>query len=239
MSGGLVFVIFGAFFALVIVLIVVGIIQAKKRREAFGLLAGQRGWTYVERDDQWVDVFDGAPFGQGHNRKATNVLSGQYDGRPFIAFDYVYYTTETSTDSEGHTTTREESHNFGIVGLDMVAELGNHPFPSLCVSPEGVFGRMIGRLTNRDIELESEDFNRAFTVTSQERKFASDVLHPRMMEYLLQRPKTQFRFDRRWILNVETGSPKVEEVESRLQYLDGIVDQVPAFVWQQYGQVKP
>ena len=233
MSGGLVFVIFGAFFALVIVLIVVGIVQAKKRREAFGLLAGQRGWTYVQRDDQWVDVFEGSPFGQGHNRKATNVLSGQYDGRPFIAFDYVYYTTETSTDSEGHTTTREESHNFGIVGLDMVGQLGNHPFPSLCVTPEGVFGRMIGRLTNRDIELESEDFNRAFTVTSQERKFASDVLHPRMMEYLLSHRDEAFRLDRSWILNVDSGDRKLEEIEARLALVDGIVDQIPEFVWKE------
>ncbi len=239
MSGGIIVVFIGAFIALVIVLIVVGVIQAKKRREAFGMLAGQRGWTYVERDDQWTEVFDGSPFGLGHNRRAGNVLSGQYDGRPFIAFDYVYHTTETSTDSEGHTTTREVSHNFGVVGLDMVGQLGNRPFPSLTVTPEGVFGRMIGRLTNKDIELESEDFNRAFTVTSEERKFASDVLHPRMMEYLLQRPKAQFRVDRRWILNVETGSPKVEEIEPRLQYLDGIVDQVPAFVWQEYGEVKP
>ena len=233
MSGGLVFVIFGAFFALVIVLIVVGIIQAKKRREAFGLLAGQRGWTYVERDDQWVDVFDGAPFGQGHNRKATNVLSGQYDGRPFIAFDYVYYTTETSTDSEGHTTTHEESHNFGIVGLDLVAELGDHPFPSLCVSPEGVFGRIIGRLTNRDIELESEDFNRAFTVTCPNRKFASDVLHPRMMEFLLAHPDSAFRFDRSWVLSVEAGQADLQQVVPRLSVIDAVLDNVPEFVWRE------
>src|SRR6476661_2837313 len=101
MSGGIIFVFFGAFFALVVVLIVVGVIQAKKRREAFGLLASQRGWTYVERDDQWTEVFDRSPFGQGHNRKAGNILSGQYDGRPFIAFDYVYYKAAATTDSEG------------------------------------------------------------------------------------------------------------------------------------------
>ena len=58
-----------------------------------------------------------------------------------------------------------------------------------------MIGRLIGRLTNRDIELESEDFNRAFTVSCPDRKFASDVLHPRMMEFLLQHRALAFRFD--------------------------------------------
>jgi hypothetical protein len=203
-------------------------LSAKKRREALAALAAQRGWQYVERDDRWCQAFDGAPFGLGHNRKATNVLSGEYDSRRFVAFDYVYYTTETSTDSQGHTTTREESHDFAVFGLDMGAD-----FPALEVSPEGMVGRFIGRLTNRDIELESEDFNRAFTVTCPDRKFASDVLHPRMMEYLLQHRDQAFRFDHAWVLNVDNGNAKIEEIEPRLAMVDGIVDQIPEFVWKE------
>ena len=240
MSGGLVFLLFGAFFALVIVLMVVGVIQAKKRREAFGLLASQRGWTYAERDDRWTDVFDGSPFGLGHNRKAGNVLSGQYDGRPFIAFDYVYYTTETSTDSEGRTSRREVSHNFGIVGLDMVNELGNRPFPTLCVTPEGLFGRMIGRLTDRDIELESEDFNRAFTVHCEDRKFASDILHPRLMETLLAHYRDlDWRFDHSWIVTIGTGSNDLVDTQRAMDALATIIATVPDFVWQDRGAANP
>jgi hypothetical protein len=216
-----------------VVLLFIGIavasyLAAKKRREALAALAAQRGWQYAERDDRWCQAFDGAPFGLGHNRKATNVLTGQYDGRPFVCFDYVYYTTETSTDSQGHTTTHEQSHSFGVTGLDMGAA-----FPPLEVTPEGMIGRFIGRLTNRDIELESEDFNRAFTVTCPDRKFASDVLHPRMMEYLLTHRDQAFRFDHAWILNVDSGSAKIEEIEPRLAMVDGIVDQIPEFVWKE------
>ena len=217
-----------AVIALFIAIAVFGWLAAKKRREAIAALAAQRGWTYVQRDDRWCQSFDGSPFGQGHNRKATNVLSGQYDGRPFVSFDYVYYTTETSTDSKGNTTTHEEAHNFGISGLDMGAA-----FPALEVTPEGMLGRFIGRLTNRDIELESEDFNRAFTVHCPDRKFASDVLHPRMMEYLLAHQDQAFRFDGTWILNVDNGNAKIEEIEPRLALIDGIVDQIPEFVWKE------
>lgn len=211
-----------------IVIAVMSAIAAKKRREGIAALAAQRGWTYAERDDRWCDAFQDSPFGRGHNRKSTNVLTGEFDGRPFVSFDYVYYTTETSTDSEGRTTTREVSHPYGVAGLDTGAD-----FPALEVSPEGMFGRLVGRLTNSDIELESEDFNRAFTVNCPDRKFASDVLHPQMMELLLQSQDAAFRFDRRWILDCENGQVALEQIEPRLQRLDTILDQVPAFVWKE------
>ncbi|MEJ7794644.1 MAG: hypothetical protein WKF50_03765 [Nocardioides sp.] len=213
---------------LFIVIAVMSAIAAKKRREGIAALAAQRGWTYVQRDDRWCDAFQDSPFGIGHNRKATNVLTGEFDGRPFVSLDYVYYTTETSTDSEGRTTTREVSHPYGVAGLDMGAA-----FPALEVTPEGMFGRFVGRLTNIDIELESEDFNRAFTINCPDRKFASDVLHPRMMELLLQSQDAAFRFDRRWILDCEDGQVALEEIEPRLQRIDSIVDQIPEFVWKE------
>ena len=219
---------FGGFLALVVLIGVLSLLAAKKRREGFAALAAAHGWTYTERDDRWCDTFDGSPFGLGHNRKATNVLTGQYDGRGFVAFDYVYYTTETSTDSDGHSHSREVSHRFGVVALDV----GVH-FPPLQVTPEGMFGRMIGRITGRDIELESEDFNRAFTVKCPDRKFASDLLHPRMMEYLLQHPDSSFRFDGSWTLSVENGQARIEEVEPRLAVIDGVLDKVPEFVWRE------
>lgn len=228
MSPGLIIGIIVLVVALVIVAVVMSAIAAKKRREAMAALAAQRGWTYVERDDRWCDTFEGSPFGLGHNRKARNVLTGQFDVRPFVTFDYVYDTTETSTDSEGRTTTREVSHPYGVSGIDMGAS-----FPPLKVTPEGMFGRFVGRITNRDIELESEDFNRAFTVTCSDRKFASDVLHPQMMELLLQWQKSAFRFDGRWILDTEPGRVDLEEIEPRLLRIDAIVDRIPDFVWQE------
>ena len=228
MDSGLIVVIFVVFVVVIIAFAVMSAIAAKKRREGIAALAAQRGWTYAERDDRWCDAFEDAPFGLGHNRKATNVLTGEHDGRPFVSFDYVYYTTETSTDSKGHTTHREVSHPYGVAGLDMGAA-----FPALEVTPEGMFGRLVGRLTNTDIELESEDFNRAFTVNCPDRKFASDILHPRMMELLLHYPDSAFRFDRRWILDAETGHVGLEEIEPRLQRIDSIVDQIPEFVWKE------
>ena len=88
---------------------------------------------------------------------------------------------------------------------------------------------------NTDIELESEDFNRAFTVNADDRRFAFDVLHPRMMELLLRHRDTAWRIDRGWLLTVEDGTYELPVVEQRLVYADAILDLLPDFLREQYG----
>ena len=228
MAVPLLFVLFfAAVVALMVVIVVVSLVSAKKRREELSMLATRRGWQFAESDDAWVDRFDGAPFGLGHDRRALNVLTGAYDGHPFAAFDYRYSTTETSTDAQGHTQTHTETHPYSVLAVDAGA-----PLPDLSVTPEGFLGRMVGRLTNTDIELESEEFNRAFTVRADDRKFATDVLHPRMMEHLLQIPDRGWALRGGWLLAVRPGRHTVAELDSRLGDLDGILDLIPDFVWK-------
>ena len=213
---------------LMVLIGVLGYLAAKKRREQFAAFAASKGWTYVQRDDRWAARFHGHPFGTGDDRRADNIVTGEYDGRTFEAFDYSYTTTSTSTDANGHTTTHRETHSFSVLALETRVAL-----PRLEVTPEHWFGRVVGRLTNRDIELESEDFNRAFTVTCPDRKFASDVLHPQMMEYLLEHRDLGWRFQNGALLTVCAGSHSTAEVEARLATVDGILDRVPEFVWRE------
>src|SRR4051812_29677913 len=93
-------------------------LAAKKRREAFAAMAAQRGWTYAQRDDRYVNQFSGvAPFGVGHDRRATNVVTGAHDGRNFMAFDYRYTTTEHYTDAQGKSQTRTKTHPYSVIAL--------------------------------------------------------------------------------------------------------------------------
>lgn len=226
-GGGAVVAIIVVGLALMAGLFYVSWLGAKRRREAFQALATQRGWSYVPRDDSWTDAFRGAPFGNGHDRRATNVLRGEYDGRPFVAFDYVFHTTETSTDAEGRTTTREQAHPFTVVAVDTGVAL-----PALEVTPETFFARTLGKLLVRDIQFESEDFNRAFTVQCPDLKFAFDVLHPRMMEFLLAHRDAAFRFDGHSVIAVRNGRASVAEIDGSLGLVDAVLDRVPDFVWR-------
>ena len=223
------------------ILLVVGVVvvalvaylswEAEKARTAeLQAYAARRGWTYTPRDDSWHETFTGSPFTSGHGRRSTKVLHGPHDGREAAVFDFVFHTTETSTNAQGHTTHREVPHRFNVVALSLGAAT-----PGLSVSPEGVFGRLVGRIFNTDIELESDDFNRAFTVNADDRRFAFDVLHPRMMELLLRHRDTAWRIDRGWLLTVEDGTYELPVVEQRLAYADAILDLLPDFLREQYG----
>ena len=158
-SFGLVVLIFGVGLLVVVLLAIRAARIAKARRMALAAWASREGWGYSAEDSRWVDYFEDSPFGLGHNRSAKNVITGTHRDREFVAFDYCYYTTETSSNGNGGTTSREVAHPYAVVALQTGVV-----FPPLSVSPEGFFSRMAGRLTGTDIELESEDFNRAFTV---------------------------------------------------------------------------
>jgi cbb3-type cytochrome oxidase subunit 3 len=214
--------------AVLFVFLIVGIAvfayqQAKKRREEMAAYALSRGWRYEAEQPLLVDRFQGAPFGLGHGRSAGNAVYGQHDGREFVSFDYQYKTTEGSG-KERHTVT----HTFSVLALSMGVSL-----PTLTVDPENFLERFVGRLTNSDIDLELEDFNRAFTVTCADRKFASDVLHPRMMEFLLQHRDVGWRFERDSMLMVAAGRRSVQQIDATLALMDQISDQIPEFVWKQ------
>lgn len=213
--------------ALIIWLVVRSARLKRERMAAVGGLAHARGWTYAPRDDAWATRFSAPPFGLGHNRQAHNVVTGQWDGRGFVAMDYVYYTTETTSTGKGGSSTREVAHPYGVVAVNTGAN-----FPQLSVTPEGAIGRFFGRLTNSDIELESEDFNRAFTVTCPNRRFASDLLHPQMMELLLREPNFAFVFDGASIITARPGNLPLAEIDARLHLLDAVIDRIPPYVWQ-------
>lgn len=230
MSSSLLPVLFVVGLGLVVLVGVLAYLADKRRRERLQGLAAARGWQYTRRDDAWAGYFQGSPFGHGHNRQAHNILRGTHDGREFVGFDFLYHTTETSTDAQGHTTSREVSHWYSVLALRTADGL-----PRLEVSPEGFFGRALGKLTNRDIELESEEFNRAFTVVSSDRRFAYDILHPRLMEQLLLTRDVGWKIDQGWILAVEPGRHDLAAIDRRLSVIDGVLDAVPDFVRQQYG----
>lgn len=207
---------------LVVVVGVLGYLGAQRRRDEMAAYAASRGWRYETQQPALVDRFPGAPFGRGHSRQAFNVIYGRHDGRDFCSFDYRY--SETSGSGEDRRTT---TYRFSVLAMSLGV-----PVPDLEVSPENLFGRVIGRLTDSDIELESEDFNRAFTVRSPDRKFASDLLHPPMMEFLLAHPDVAWRLTGDSMLVIARGERSLDQIDWTLDLMDAITDRIPEFVWR-------
>ena len=65
--------------------------QRQARMTDLATYAAFREWRFTPDGTGLESRFPGDPFGRGHGRaRATNVIEGRYEGRPFLAFDYTY-----------------------------------------------------------------------------------------------------------------------------------------------------
>ncbi|MGW5363148.1 hypothetical protein [Actinopolymorpha pittospori] len=206
--------------------------RARQRRmAAFQALAAAQGWQWIEEDDRYVRNWNSHPFGQGRKRRATNILVGKYRGREIAAYDYEYQ-TESDNGKDRTTTT----HRYAIWVVTLPSRL-----PGLEVRKEGIFGgRVAAAFGFGDLQLESEEFNRTFRVGTPDRRYATAMLHPRMMELLLARGRNgmSWRIAGDALLCWEEGKAEPDVIVPRLDVLADVVDLVPSFVWKDYGSAS-
>ena len=215
-----------AVFAGVIAVFVVQWQRAKQRREAFALWAAQEGLSYSVKDPHDLHKLDFHLFSLGDGRGCENVVSGTWQGLDVRVADYWYY--ERSTDSQGHSS--RSYSRFSIVLAGVAAWL-----PPTRVEKENVLSRLADRLAMRDIEFESEEFNRRFEVRSDDREFAYKLLDARMMEWLLHTAGPHcYEVGGPWVLGYCKQLP-VPQVPTLLFAVKGFVGQIPRLVWADYG----
>ena len=214
------FLIIPAFFVLVIVLIIVGSIQAKKRREGLAAFARQSGLRYNPNKDYSFD--ERYPFfnelRHGSRRYAFNIMTGDYDGRSIVAFDYHYETTSRDSDGDRKTT----SHYFSAVIFQSTLRING-----LTIRPEGVFDRMKRLFGFDDIDFESAEFSRQFHVTSADRAVAYDVVQPETMEFMLASPRFVLHFERGLVMVMRAGRFEPHDFHAAMRLVDGVLDRVP------------
>lgn len=161
------------FIALFIIVLVAGIIRARKRREAMGALAAKLGLHFRSGKDRHLakQYKFLNKLRRGSNRYAFNILSGSYQGHEMTLFDY-HYKTGSGKNTQHH------YFSFFILHLP-------RSFPELVIGPEGIFSKFAQAIGYDDIDFESHEFSSKFCVRSSDKKFAYDVCNARMIEYLL------------------------------------------------------
>jgi hypothetical protein len=165
---------FIAVVAIVVIGFIVSAIAASKRREGLLELAARLNLNFdPEQDESLPERFAFfKQFSEGHDRYASNVISGNYQGNEILAFDYHYAT--------GSGKSRQDYHlSFFILVMPGIW------FPAMTIRPEGFFDRVAEAFGAADIKFESVEFSSAFCVRSSDKKFAFDVCNPKMMEFLL------------------------------------------------------
>jgi len=174
---------------LIVIVAVAGYRSAQKRRQAMLELAARLGLHFDPQKD-WGLAKQYAFLDKlraGSNRYVFNTLSGRYQDQEVMVFDYHYETH--SSDSKGNNQTHH--HYFSCFTLRLP-----RLFPELIIGPEGVFSKIAQAFGYDDIDFESHEFSRKFCVRSPDKKFAYDVCHARMMEYLLANADLTIEIDR-------------------------------------------
>ncbi len=212
------------FFALlglfVLFLAVVAWRREKKRREAFQRLALQLGLKYVREDSSiprkysFLDALC-----RGESRRAFNVLRGNYNGHPVQVFDYRYVTRDSDDD--------KKTHHFSYFILEQ-----EKIFPELRIYPETFMSKLGQMIGFDDIDFESLEFSKAFTVRSSDKKFAYDVCHARMMDYLLNHRNLSIEIENNCVALSFATRLKLAEIPGRLNQLTEIRDLFPEYLYR-------
>ncbi len=212
------------FIIVVIILVVIGgialaIYLEHQRRQFWRDLAAAWGFQYSTNDLH--SIRDGYPFQflkQGHSRKVYNVIEGKEKNRALLLFDFTYK-TGSGKNQQTHNTSALIVH-LPIMGM------------RLNVRPENVLDRFVAFFGFEDINFEMEEFNRAFQVNCDNKKFAYDIFHPQMMEYLLQHRNMAFEWhgDAMIVTFYQRGRFNRESAEQIKAFTHGFIDRIPQYL---------
>jgi len=223
-----VFVLFGA---IVLAAIIYGWYAREKRRKALIAWAHGHGLRFSPHKNHALDSRF-PEFGclqKGDSRYAHNILEGEWEGRPFLGFDYHYATH--STDSKGNRSTTH--HHFSAVVLT-----SDVPLKPLFIRPEGFFDKVTEFFGFDDIDFESAEFSRRFYVKAPDKRWAYDVIHQRTMEFLLGAPRFTITFDRGHVIAYRSSRFKVREFEAAADVVRGILDRLPDYLVRQQREAQ-
>ena len=211
-------------FILVLIVIAVAVYAAgasARRRKMLAAWAQSRGLSFDPSKDAGMDdrfsAFD--CLRRGDSRYAYNVMRGNCSKLDVTAFDY-HYTTGSGKD--------RSDHHFSAV-------VAAAPFPlkDLYIRREGIFDKVTEFFGLDDIDFESAEFSRRFYVKAADKRWAYDVIHQRMMEYLLTAPTFTLQFDPRHIIAWRSGRFDTEDFDDAIGLIRGIIDRLPDYLVRQ------
>lgn len=201
--------------------------RKQQRREDIATWAFGQGMSYAHDDATGLCDLDFDLFSKGDGRGCDNVVAGRWHGLDVRLADYWYY--DESTDSEGRTSRRY--HRFSVVVIPVAAFL-----PGVRIEQENVLTRLADHVGLRDIEFESDAFNRRFNVKATDREFAFKLLDARMMEWLLRTAGSHcYEVSGPWLLAYCKPLPPAE-LTTLLLAAKGFLDRIPRLVWADYGK---
>jgi hypothetical protein len=155
---------------------------------------------------------------RGDVRYANNVFHGYQLEYPVTFFDY-------------HFSTPGGKSGYDYYWSAFVVEM-NTNFPDMIISHESRESRLAEALGEEHIVFESAEFSHAFRVRSADKKFAYDVCHPKMMEYLLANQNLTIEISRTGLAVLFEDWLRPEKIEGNLSRLIEIRKLLPDYLFK-------
>ncbi|MEU6247391.1 hypothetical protein [Glycomyces sp. NPDC047010] len=178
------------------------------------------GLHYLREDRMVLRLSQWPPFSGTLSERFTHVTRGYYRGKPLLCYTF-RYTTVVDVFVRDRQTER-------VVSLVAVGVRGS--FPVLDVAPLGTQAWLL----SKRVEFEHQAFNDRYVVGSPDPRFAYDVIHPRLMEWLMADARaltTGWRLEGPWIMACSEGPLRVAEVPVRADFLHDVIAYMPGHVW--------
>ncbi len=167
---------------------------------------------------------------RGDVRYAYNVFRGKHYNQPVTVFDY-HFTIITGNNKGGGGGTDYYWSAF-------VMEMESY-FPNTIISHKDWESRLAESLGKPSINFESMEFSNAFRVLSSDKKFAYDVCHPQMMEYLLSNPDLTVEISERMLALIFETWLQPSEIEKNLSRLVQIRKLMPNHLFIDVNANRP
>jgi hypothetical protein len=214
---------------------------ARRRRAERARWARRRGWRLHADGGTWATRWTGHPFDSGVSPRAVDVTTGRFPPYDAVVFDLEYdadrQTSLLARVAPRAAPPRDEGGvgtvAFGVHALRMPAALERLHLRA------GGRARAATSLGAGELELESDQFNRAYRVVAEDPRLAVDVLTPRTMAMLLDCGAPDVRVDGEWIILVTPGPFDVTMIDAALTVLAVVIENVPGFVWTDRGVTPP
>lgn len=212
---------------LVGVIIAVSVFREKKRRLLLQQWAQARGWAYYRENDEALakQCADFRCLRQKEHPQCYNRIVGEFDGRPFLAFDYL---------------TRGNGKKKRIRRYSVVLMHSGLPLRSLLIHPQNFLYDIAQKLGSKDIEFSSHEFNSKFVVKAEDEQWAREVIHDKVIQMLLNHSTYSIEFNKSNVLVCKRGNSTPEEYESALELTKGLIDSLPEAVLRELqSQLNP
>lgn len=204
---------------------VVDYVRAQRHRSEYAEFAALHGWNYSPGSFDYNSRFVSAPFGVGIKRHQSDVLRGTLNGVECATFTHRYELEKSGGDSTDYV--------FQVTLVELPVTL-----PRLELIPESIAQRLAKSVGAMDIDFESHAFNRMWRVRAADRKYAHDVLDPRMLERLTQSDVegVMIRIEGGAVMTWSAGRAGVDGLAARLGVLTAIARRIPDHVIREYTE---